>query len=527
MLFPALLLLAWKVGQKKKRPLSALRLFTAVMFVTSLVLCVYLSFNGPTWLRFAFFSPVTRAWEFAAGLALVLLPPVASRLVQRILLAVGAVMIAYASIAFSDSTIFPGYAALIPVIGAALVIHSGTGASQEEKALGPSGVFKPLVTLGDISYSWYLWHWPLIVFAGALWPTAGRWPLVVAAAVSLLPAWGSYLLVERRMRVTGTPVVGRTVLLAMGCAVLPVLAFGGGRIVSKVVSRQPSVVDLTEARRLHIDVDKDCDSTKPRGRRPADSCIWRSGRPGPHVVLLGDSNAGHFSEGLIQATQNVGGELEIVTRSSCPGFGAAIVSRRSNPTWVECHEFLKRTAKNLQQNPPDIIVIVSSTDAYLSNPEYEFGPMYSGSDHGVARSTEDRARLARYELTRFLEQLSRSGARVVVIETVPKPGDRYRPEACSAFAQLVGERCLFPPFRSSELSVWKIANQLERDAATTAGVPTWNMSDAVCPEGMCKPVRDGYLVWRDDDHLSIRASEALAPQFSQKLEELWTSDNRT
>ena len=82
---------------------------------------------------------------------------------------------------------------------------------------------RPAVWLGNLSYSWYLWHWPLIVFAGALWPDSSG-VLVPAAAVSLVPAWLSYRFVESPIRL-GERFRGRSVLrLAAACVAVPIVA---------------------------------------------------------------------------------------------------------------------------------------------------------------------------------------------------------------------------------------------------------------------------------------------------------------
>ena len=154
-------------------------------------------FGGPE--SFAFYSSLTRAWEFAAGalLALALARiPVPTVAVARLLGAAGAVLLAVSAFAIHDGQPFPGVVALLPVAGTVLLIlagsHHTTGVSAALSA-------RPMVWLGDTSYSWYLWHWPLIVFTALLFPHRPAL-LVAAAAASLLPALASYRWLEQPLR---------------------------------------------------------------------------------------------------------------------------------------------------------------------------------------------------------------------------------------------------------------------------------------------------------------------------------------
>lgn len=146
-----------------------------------------------------YYGPLTRAWEFAAGALLFL---VAGRLravrsaAAGWLAGAGAGMIIVPCWLISESTPYPGPWTLAPVLGTLLLIHAGTSATNPvTRAL----TVRPLVTIGDWSYSIYLWHWPFIVFAVYLWPESGFAPLI-AAVLAFLPAIASFHFLERPLR---------------------------------------------------------------------------------------------------------------------------------------------------------------------------------------------------------------------------------------------------------------------------------------------------------------------------------------
>ena len=143
----------------------------SAVFVISLVASLWLiTVSQPV----AFFGSLTRAWEFAAGgLAFMVTRRVAmwSDGVKGIFMVLGFAAMAGAVVCFDDRTRFPGVAALLPVTGTALMITAGTGQGWMTRWLGT-----PVMQLiGNVSYSWYLWHWPFLVFPFG-------WPLDLARA---------------------------------------------------------------------------------------------------------------------------------------------------------------------------------------------------------------------------------------------------------------------------------------------------------------------------------------------------------
>ena len=195
--WPLLILAAIFIASKYRRPPRLIALSIAVT-AASFALCVYLSSrNQPL----AFFGTLSRAWELSLGatVALIKLPHLSARVRAR-LCGVGLIAVLVAGAAFTESMTFPGAAALLPTVGTALILAGGRDVpigGPLDKALGSTVP----VYLGKRSYSWYLWHWPVLLIGGAIF---GSNPLTVTGlvVVSLLLADLTYRFVEQPFRIS-------------------------------------------------------------------------------------------------------------------------------------------------------------------------------------------------------------------------------------------------------------------------------------------------------------------------------------
>jgi peptidoglycan/LPS O-acetylase OafA/YrhL len=198
-----------------------------VIFAVSLILGVGSTASNA---EAAFFFLTPRVWEFMCGalLATISLPPLKHRLFREIAGVVGLALVCYAVTVFDKHTTFPGLNALFPCVGAALLIHAGAGGTSYIKRLLS---LPPLVFVGVISYSLYLWHWPILVFA-KLFLVRGldNWETAAAIACALLAAFLSFEFVElpfRRKRSS----IGRQQVFALGGIAGIICIFVGGAFV--------------------------------------------------------------------------------------------------------------------------------------------------------------------------------------------------------------------------------------------------------------------------------------------------------
>lgn len=183
-----------------KGPARAQRLWLLMvsLFAVSFISAIWLTDHNQPW---AFFSSPTRAWEFAVGGMIALWPNGEKRLSPRIAMLagiVGVLLIAAASFQYDAKTVFPGWAAVVPVIGAALIIASAHHAPLV--GVGRVLAAKPIRYIGDISYSLYLWHWPVFVFMAYAVEHVGPMQSLLGIAISMVLAIVTYVSVENPFR---------------------------------------------------------------------------------------------------------------------------------------------------------------------------------------------------------------------------------------------------------------------------------------------------------------------------------------
>lgn len=489
---PAIMALAWRLRAREVNRVLVVRQMVAGVLTISLIICLVASYSSPFGtfdVQFAFFSPITRAWQFAVGLGIVVLPQgwTKGTNARRLLLPLGGALLVLAILCFDDETLFPGLAAAVPTIGAALVIFGGTSPSTRR----PGRLYSTLIGVGDVSYSWYLWHWPLIVFAGAFWPKSGVLPLIGAAVVSFPISKLSYHHLENRVR-QASLLGWRTPVMVLGCIVLPILAVASSVPIAGYIKSQPPVQNLILARQLHADVYHGCDSATPLSERPEALCTWSKVGFAKSAVLIGDSNAGQFSEPMISAATQNRLDLRIATMSGCRFLE---LEQRTGVESAQCDAFVEGSMEELVRRPPDLVVIANSSDNL------------SGLDR---RSYEEG-------LAGTLIRLTDAGAEVAVINVIPKP-NVWDPGECGALTLLLdtGE-CGFDSFRLEDSTATLTAREIENRAAKQGGAHTWDYSQTLCPGGKCEPLRSGSYLWRDRDHLSIAGSRLLESAMGEDM----------
>ncbi len=511
LVFPAILLAAWSFG--KRDGVSRRNRTTVVVVVVSLVSFAFswALTNGNTFgglirspQQLAFYGSPARVWEFGAGALLALVAPQLAKLTHASALALGgagAFFIAVAAFKFDAFTPFPGTAALIPVVGTALIIASGTATKRGVTSL--LGL-APLVWIGDLSYSWYLWHWPLIVFAHAIWRTNG-WIVTVAAFGSLVPAALSYYLVENRIR-HNTGLVGRRVLpVAAVCVLVPLTACLLIVPVSKA-HQSAATRELVDAQQLHADHVRGCDSPTPIAQRTT-NCTWTVPHPRGTIYLVGDSNAGHFTEPVARAANQLGYNLTVATMSSCPfltGVAVDTIGVENHP----CTKFVAASIAQLQKIRPSLVIVAISGPGTVDNVTVGFRDLLTGQ---MAYTQQEKAHALTKGLTATLSTLGRAGVPTLLIQTIPQFD--WDPVACGLDVYSSPESCATTMTRA----VANERRQLTYDAqaAAVAAVPSAQVVDFandLCPHDTCSTLRDGLWMYRDGGHLTIAGSLTLTDQ---------------
>jgi peptidoglycan/LPS O-acetylase OafA/YrhL len=228
LLFPLILLMVRRLFQRR------FRLAVVALSLLSLTISAIQTYTNPT---AAFYMPYTRAWELLLGtiLSLKLFPAIRSVSLRNLGTIAGLALILISVHCYTSATPFPGLAALVPCVGAALIIGVGESGTS---AVGALLSWRPVVFIGLISYSLYLWHWPIIVFKnmGAFSGTGSshRLNMMIISLSSMVVASISWRFVERpfrtgQLRLSGAPLFGSAALSSIALVGLAMVAlFSGG-----------------------------------------------------------------------------------------------------------------------------------------------------------------------------------------------------------------------------------------------------------------------------------------------------------
>ena len=410
---------------------------------------------------FNFYLPLTRAWEFVAGILLALAKRPTSFLGRSRARQIAVVVLLVGSISqINESTTFPSLVTLLPVGLTVLLIG--------QSPMG--GVWKLLLEsrimqwIGDRSYSWYLWHWPFVQFADPLFP-GNRGALLVAAAISLVPAHLSFTFVESRFRDRKIPTI-RTV----GLGILPVCV----AIASFFVAASP-VGELD----VHLDAEKGCESGEPMLVRRDSRCTVRLDNPHGRAILVGDSHAGQLSEGFVIAATSLGFDATISTRAGKP----LLASSPSDDSIAD-----DALIEAIIREQPTIVVVAQSRYPTLLPSGTEWSEVFAP----------------------VVKNFEKNGIRVVVVNTSVMIG--IEPRDCS-FLSIAVDKCGADVVASRDSLSSSMSGTLaeEEDSILGTQATVVTLLDVFCDHGDCPSRRNDRWMWRDSSHMSRYASELTAP----------------
>jgi peptidoglycan/LPS O-acetylase OafA/YrhL len=488
-----------------------------VIIVASYALSVAQTASDPT---VAYFSPLTRAWELALGALLAVATPrllAFPRWLGVIVSWVGLGAIAASAIAFSATTPYPGSLAAVPVVGAALVIAGGTSAPAlgAESVLG-TGLFQ---WFGKISYSLYLWHWPILILAAE---SAGRsslpfrqnvWWLVVAVVAAAI----TYSLVENPIRHASfggrrwAPIALGLVLIlvSVGVSTVELHTHGGTprlpHVSAKVVERDlaenvgksdTAVEQLVGAARHITTLPSDltpslafapldfggpaapCWLNYGQWRIPA--CLFGDPKGSHTMVVLGDSHAGEWFTSLDLVAAAAHWRLAFLGKGDCPpndlaypsppGFGPA------GSSFTQCDQFHRLAVSRIRALHPDLVVI---TEEWRTKPD---GVRYTGREWTAG-------------LERTIGELGVPPSEVTILGNQPILA-QSGPQCLSQHANDV-QACSSRPAGNYV----PLYNAAEKTAAVALGARYVNVTPWLC-SSTCTAVIGKYEVYYDDWHIT-------------------------
>jgi peptidoglycan/LPS O-acetylase OafA/YrhL len=540
--WPALILVAVRLGGSGRRWIGGV---VAAVGVASLAASLLLTgSNAPL----AFFLLPTRAWELALG-ALVFLA--AARLAAlptglATALGIGGVgLIAGGAAVIDTTTQYPGFAALVPTVGAAMVIAAGMGraATLPSRLLASA----PARWVGRISYSLYLWHWPILVLPvaalGQELPIAARLALALAAIpIAAL----SQRFVEapiRRVRLTG-PRTNRTLAIAGAASLLVAVTTAGlgraatipgetadgsdptpalvlpsrqpgpsgpagssGPVASSIPTRPPTIggpvptdliPPLAKARSDIAAIYHDGCHAAATDVKPQECTYGDAGSP-TTVVLFGDSHAAQW----FPAFERLAGErhwrLISLTKGACPAADVPIWSETLKRPYAECDEWRVAALKRIAAARPALVVVSNSRNVLLID------------DAGKAIASRTHDDVWSPGLARMLGRLRALAPNVVLIGDTPNP--KNDPPVC--LSAHLDDSVACATAATEAIGIERLA--VEASVAAMQGTGFIDPTDWVCPSDPCPVVIDRWLVYRDGGHIATAFSRALAPYLEEQL----------
>ncbi|WP_310781556.1 acyltransferase family protein [Mycobacterium sp. Z3061] len=517
----------------------------------SLAAAVIWTHTSPPW---AFFSLPTRAWELAAG-GLVALTINQWKRLPLLPATVagwgGLTLILLTCTQLGPHTPYPGTSALLPVLGTALVIGAGcvTGGMGVGRVLCPPA----MRAIGRVSYSWYLWHWPVLLLLPPMLGDPGGLPgrlaaTTVSAGLAVITMHavenpGRFAAGLRRSAKASLAVAGAaSAVAACACAVLltavpaPVghgSAAPQARIVALPPAPDPQLSPqeaavrqaFTQAREMLVAAAGQravpSNLNPSLAAAPADKaavfvngCMrsWRDvgqsecasvkgdANPPTTVALIGDSHAAMWDPALQQIAEQRHWRLETMAKVTCPFLDIPIVSPYLGRKYTECEQWRAEIVSRLAAERPRLVVLSMSRRYHADFSFASYDPAWIDA------------------LATVVAQLRGMGSRVLVLGPVADP-QGSAPTCLSAHLDDAGA-CA--PARSVAANGDGIA--AEQRVTTAAGGSYADLTDLFCSPQRCPLVVGNTLVFRDDNHVTTEYAQLLAPVIGALADQAITNE---
>jgi len=505
LVMPLLLLVLWKRARRVLLPALVTLFLASLMFATAQAR------QAPD---AAFFDPRGRAWELLLGVLLAQ-PAIAtfcSHLSDRrrtLLSWLGLSLILWAVVMLTPDARFPGPLALIPTIGAALVIATASRTTGAGRLLAT----RPLVGIGLVSYSAYLWHQPIFAFARLRAAGEPTVPVLFALALLtlLLAAW-SWRYVEQPFR-DRTRVPRRPLVALASVTTVAFATFGAVTVKEDGFPARASAQVLALEAYARMEQMVECPA-----RRAKTGCVLGSSAAPATIALWGDSHAAAIAGGLSRVLERTGHAGRLYWTKGCPpalGFeGASDHPRR-------CLEESPRIRAALVADTTlTTVLLVARWPLYVEETRFDNGAggrekdshsalHYPGADHDDHATRQERLLLALHQTIRVLEH---AGKRVLILYPIPELG-WAAPERATALAS-AGESwqgrldVRFDRFERRTAATYALLDRLP-SATLVRVLPEFLFCDTFRPDYCIASIGDA-LLYRDDDHLSPTGADLLA-----------------
>lgn len=401
-------------------------------------------------------------------------------------------MIVLAGLLIQPTARYPGTWALLPSLGAALVLAAG---ARQQSLVSRFLSLRPLQALGQISYSWYLWHWPVLLLGATLVDMRSGWNRFLLVVVSLLVAAVSYYFFETPIRhnrkLVARPYLAVTAALAV--MLIAELLLRGWQVEAKAFASMPAFARFVSAQNDEATIyARGCfgsyRSTKVQ------ICTFGDPHAAHTAVLMGDSKAAQWAPAYRRIFEQKGWRFLVVTKSACPMVSAPYVAPPLHRVYRECGLWRRDAMREVAAMEPDVVVLSESYN-------YPFT-----KDQWIAGTRQVLNVLAENGVSIYLMRPTPELAVNAPLCLEPR-GWLYKTLAnsthCTGIAH--AER-----FRS--VDQW-----LQVAAASFPGVRHIDMTGSICPGGICRAELENEIAFSDAGHMTATFARSLAPALANAV----------
>ncbi len=517
LVFPVALFLCYKFARKRT---------PGIVFIVALLSFAASTFEVYDKPEKAFYLLHFRVWELLIGVLVAIAPrPNYPARVSQVLTALGLAAVFTAVFLYTPNTPFPGAAAAVPCVGTALVIHANCQGGLIARFLdNPVSVF-----IGRISYSLYLWHWPIIVFFRSALGTELTTELALTVvALSFAVAYLSWRFIEQPARYGRLAPSGVTIAGLSGAAIVSAVAFG---IAVNSLEGIPQRLPL-EARKLYQATYDDSPFSAPEcftdsnGNgltavqiRRGELCkVGAETKSEPQFLIWGDSHAAAIAPAIDVAARQMGLSGIFVGRGSCPPLPKADFG----PPWAvkRCVEHNSAVMALIEQRKFAYVFMVGYWPKYVHRAELpRRGHVF---DPRVEPSLADWSAPVRTGLNSTLAKFAEQGTKAVLVMDVPEMGSEV-PEAL-ARAVVSGSTLDIAPSLKYTIKRQALARSVLEEVAKSTGSLVVDPMGAICDAFRCHAMRAGTVLYKDEDHLSAEGAKSLAALFHPVLSVMRAGD---
>jgi peptidoglycan/LPS O-acetylase OafA/YrhL len=477
-IWPLLIWFAWK---RRTNILVIILLIALASFATNIALV----YTNPV---AAFYSPVSRFWELLIGSALAYIVLYKQDITNRFqqlrtpLSIAGLGLFIVGTLLLSKTSLFPGWWALIPTIGGALLIFSGPNALVNQQLLSN----RVLVWFGLISFPLYLWHWPLLSFAKIMQDRVSLQTRLVLVLISVVLAWLTYRLIETPIRRGGHNRTKVTILVLL----MMVVAYAGWNVYQrgglefryrKMIVIQPAQVrDLTKWEDKGMYPKGSCD---PGFIYPeAHLCAQTKENIPADMVVFGDSHAFSAYWGISNSFGSAGHNVRLIGKGS----GCLPLINQKN---LACKDLINQQIQwiNHQQNINTVFISFRN-------------PLGNSASKNEISEFKDMVRAT-------FQEFDKNHKRIIYLIAVPEA--RISPRLCVGdlpFGRAIDrDKCAFAEERERKNQAayrTAIAEVLKEFSQ----VLVFDPATVLCPNGQCSINANETVMWMDDNHISESAS---------------------